>query len=970
MKNLYRNFFYGALLLFSPTLFAAEEPLSYLMVEDQSKLNIDTPGLAGRKMRKLRLNNGLEVLLLSDPESPESGAALSIGVGTWDDPKDRPGMAHFVEHLLFLGTEKYPEEEGYTRYLDEHGGKRNAYTMADRTVYMFSVNNGGFVEALDRFGQFFIAPLFSPSGVDRECKAIHQEFCKNIPLDLWRVYYVKKELANLDHPFHCFCIGNKDTLACISQDELKDWYRAHYSAHLMRLVIYSSHDLDSLEKDVISLFSNVKNAPHTFTSCPEPIYQPFQAAALAAITPVQDIQLLDLSWELPRCFGQDKDMHIDKLVGHVLGHEGSNSLLGQLKRENLAEGLGVGTMRAGKDQCLLTLSVQLTSKGIQHYEKVIERCFEAIASIKLSGIPRFVFDEVRQIEELRYRFQPRGEIFNLVSTYASALLDEPLETFPSKTLIPSQFAPEHVEQMLAVLNPQNCRYTLVANPGITRLKTNLKERWMGVDYTILPISQKKIAAWERAKPHPAISIPRPNPFLPETLAVKKQGETTTSLPKPHLIYESPLGKVFACLDDRFLVPEIAWSFYLKTPKICDADPKGHVLGDLFCHTVKERLNHFSYEAALAGLTYTLETKHNGIELKLKGFSDKAADFLSTILVALKTSKPTKEEFKLFCEQQAREYQNTANASSLKQGGEVLWSILYEDYAGANEKSRALKKVTYAELLTFCNHVLKECYTEGMLYGNQSDEEALAVWENTCNLLASHTYPPSLHSKIKMATLPKEGKASCLVFPSSQPANALILATDCGSFSFKRAAALEILSKGFEEPFFSELRTRQQTAYIVGNWSQEIQRHLYAFFAIQSSSHDTRDLLSRFELFLETGLQNLKEDILPRERFEAIRTALVYKLKTPAEQLSKMGTLLFTLVNDYDSDFDWLDKRREALNALTYEEVLDFANGWFGKNNSKRLAVCVNGTIPTTGRISYRHLTTSKKIREEINYEGR
>lgn len=951
------------------TLRADEAPL-YEIVEDQSHLTIETPDLSGRQMRKLRLSNGLEALLLSDPATPESGASLAVGVGTWDDPKDRPGMAHFVEHLLFLGTEKYPEEEGYSRYLDEHGGTRNAYTMADRTVYMFSVNNNGFLEALDRFGQFFIAPLFNPSGVDRECKAIHQEFCKNLPLDLWRVHYVKKELANEAHPFHCFCIGNLDTLACISQDELKEWYRNHYSAHLMRLVIYSPCDLDTLEKEVVSLFSQVKSASHMRLSCQEPIYHSSQATALAAVAPVQDIQLLELSWELPRYYGQDKDLHIDKLVSHVLGHEGATSLLSQLKRENLAEGLGVGSMRAGKDQCLLALSVQLTSKGIQSYEKVIERCFEAIASVKQSGIPLFVYDEVKQIQELNYRFQPRGDIFKLVSEYASSLLDEPIDTFPRKTLIPSRFSPEQVNTLLSHLTPESCRYTLVANPSLTNFKPDRKERWMGVEYTVLPIPSEKIAAWTAALPHPEISIPRPNPYLPEQLTVKDKEAASSSFPKPRLICQSPAGRIYGCIDERFLVPEITWTFYFKTPAVCEADPKTHVFADLFCHTVKERLNAPAYEASLAGLHYTLETKHNGIELKLKGFSDKATAFLATILNALKTTKPTKEEFSLFCEQVGRDYQNTANASPVKQGGEVLWAILYKDYAGFNEKSKALKSISYPQMLTFCNSVFKESYVEGMLYGNQSNEEATLVWQNIRTVLNSKPYSRANHFPPQLASLPNDGNPSLLAISSSHPANALILIADCGQFSFKRAAALEILAKGLEEPFFSELRTRQQTAYVVGNWSQELERHLYAFFAIQSSSHDTRDLLSRFELFLETSLQRMADDVLPRERFESIRQALVYKLQHPAEQMSKMGTLLYTLTTDYDGDFNWVQKRIQAFNELTYEELLSFAQAWFGKDNSKRLAICVNGALSTKGCVSYKQVQAPEKLREEISYTGR
>lgn len=314
-------------------------------IEDRSGLTIATPSLKERQVRKLCLENQLKVLLISDPGSSQSGAALAVNVGSWDDPQPRPGMAHFVEHLLFLGTEKYPEEEGYTRYLDEHGGQRNAFTMADRTVYMFAVNNNGFGEALDRFGQFFIAPLFSPSGVDRECHAIHQEYCKDVPLDPWRVLYVKKELANKEHPFHSFCIGNLDTLAKISQDELKQWYQRHYSANLMHLVIYSPLGLDELEKQVTTVFSSVKNRDVQPEKCLHSLFTQDHLAKMVAVAPIQDLQILELTWEIPE---QNPDVKADQLISHVIGHEGDSSLLAQLKREGLADGLSAGSFHAGK----------------------------------------------------------------------------------------------------------------------------------------------------------------------------------------------------------------------------------------------------------------------------------------------------------------------------------------------------------------------------------------------------------------------------------------------------------------------------------------------------------------------------------------------------------------------------------------------------------------------------------------------
>ncbi|KNC71979.1 hypothetical protein SARC_15476, partial [Sphaeroforma arctica JP610] len=67
-----------------------------------------------RQHEYLELDNGLKVLLVSDPKADKAAAALDVHVGHLHDPKELPGLAHFCEHLLFLGTEKYPKENVFS----------------------------------------------------------------------------------------------------------------------------------------------------------------------------------------------------------------------------------------------------------------------------------------------------------------------------------------------------------------------------------------------------------------------------------------------------------------------------------------------------------------------------------------------------------------------------------------------------------------------------------------------------------------------------------------------------------------------------------------------------------------------------------------------------------------------------------------------------------------------------------------
>ncbi|KAF7244306.1 Nardilysin [Varanus komodoensis] len=102
----------------------------------------------------------------------QSAAALCIGVGSFSDPEDLPGLAHFLEHMVFMGSSKYPDENGFDAFLKKHGGSDNASTDCERTIFQFDVQRKYFKEALDRWAQFFIHPLMIRDAIDREVEAV------------------------------------------------------------------------------------------------------------------------------------------------------------------------------------------------------------------------------------------------------------------------------------------------------------------------------------------------------------------------------------------------------------------------------------------------------------------------------------------------------------------------------------------------------------------------------------------------------------------------------------------------------------------------------------------------------------------------------------------------------------------------------------------------------------------------------
>ena len=162
-----------------------------------------------REYLAFELENRIRVLLISDPETDDAGASLAIQIGGGDDPENRAGMAHYLEHMLFLGTEKYPELDSYRAFIEQNGGSTNAYTAIDLTNYNFSIEPDSLKPALDRFAQFFVAPLFPAEQVGRERGVVHAEFEMRTQRDAVRHWAAMRHAYNPKHPSAKFVTGTE-----------------------------------------------------------------------------------------------------------------------------------------------------------------------------------------------------------------------------------------------------------------------------------------------------------------------------------------------------------------------------------------------------------------------------------------------------------------------------------------------------------------------------------------------------------------------------------------------------------------------------------------------------------------------------------------------------------------------------------------------------------------------------------------
>ena len=243
---------------------------------------------------KLRAN-GVRFCCVSDVHSKTVSVAATVKVGASSDPRTLPGLAHFTEHLVFLGSDKYPQENAYKQFLAQHGGRSNASTSLHTTTFKFEIvanhnhnnNNKQVVEtATDMFTRFFIHPLLRKEGVQREVYAVDSENSKNQVSDLRRRLQILKDMVvctsndtdntNDTHYLTKFTTGNVHTLLETNnhhkernddddgyrlqylRQALLEFHAYHYQPHNLVVVIAGPQSLEELQQWILPQLALIK----------------------------------------------------------------------------------------------------------------------------------------------------------------------------------------------------------------------------------------------------------------------------------------------------------------------------------------------------------------------------------------------------------------------------------------------------------------------------------------------------------------------------------------------------------------------------------------------------------------------------------------------------------------------------------------------------------------------------------------
>jgi nardilysin len=265
-----------------------------------------------------------------------AAVALCIKVGSFYDPTKIQGLSHFLEHMIFMGSEQFPKENEFDQFISTNGGGDNAMTECEYTMFYFDIVEEHLTGAINRFSQLFVSPLMLRDSMEREMEAVESEFQNNINDDDNRIMQLCASIAN--GPASTFTWGNLKTLKDgISSDELyqavHDFRRKHYIANRMFLCVESSATLDEQQKLVEENFSSIKNGPEPDElKSPESPFKSDFYEKVFYVKPKADKSKLYMTFLLPSMEKHYKSKPHDYLA-YIIQHEGVGSLSSYLKKK-------------------------------------------------------------------------------------------------------------------------------------------------------------------------------------------------------------------------------------------------------------------------------------------------------------------------------------------------------------------------------------------------------------------------------------------------------------------------------------------------------------------------------------------------------------------------------------------------------------------------------------------------------------
>lgn len=885
-----------------------------------------------RHHEALTLDNGLRVLLVSDPDTNTAAAALNVGIGYFSDPPDRAGLAHFLEHMLFLGTRKYPEPDAYREFIIGHGGRHNAATGAEHTSYFFDVGSEHLNEALDRFAQFFIAPLFNPEYVRREMQAVEAEYRLRLRDDGRRLNDAVKETVNPAHPYAKFSTGNLETLGDRENQPAREaviaLYDRYYSANLMTLAVIGAEPLPKLRSMVERHFGPIRNTDAKAPTVTAPLFSSASGAQRLDVVPFRDQRLLRMEFTYPwqESYALSKPT---AYLAHLIGDEGRGSLYAILQSRGWITQLSAGGSRMADNEGLFSISMELTEAGARRIDEIAAQVFHYLRLIEKRGIDADIHDELTRISRLNFLYRepavPRSEAVTLAAN---------MQLYPLSLALAGPYHLESYDEqtirlVLSALRPERARLTVVA----PELSAERESRYYNTPYALRSIDDS-LTRWAAEEADPDLALPAPNDFVPRHARLKAAAPDRD---RPALLSAERGVQIWHLQDGRFRVPK-SDLFVTIESEAAVATARGAAFTSLFLSLLREALTPHTYAAEVAGLRHSVYKTTRGFGFSISGYDENKRLLCARLLDELLGFEVNADAFAIRRDELLRQWENRALDGPYVQLFSALDDLLHLRHWPAEALQQALRETSPQEFAAFIPTLLSAVRLEIFIHGNLTAAEARDLGDMIAERIRARAKPgPAL---VREVTRIAPGSQYLRSVSTRHDDSAVLLYYQAQDAGIDTAARVLMIEQLLKSAFFDTLRTQEQLGYVVNAQTLSALRVPGLAFLVQSPTQGTAPLAARIERFIA----DYRAEIATMDAldFARHRQAVLTGLREKDTSLARRSQRLQAELSLGEHGFDRRERLAAAVEGLNHDAVLAFYDSHLLSDQRRRIILQAAG----------------------------
>lgn len=902
----------------------------------------------------LTLPNGLRVLVHSNPQSTSSFVSLSVRAGHFYDPTDCHGLAHLLEHMLFMGSRHLSKPNEINAFIEKHGGSINAWTGTEYANYHYQCHGDAIIRTLPAFADMIRQPLLNKEAIANEIQSIDAEFKFKLKDDLRRLYQIHKETCNPEHPFSKFSVGNASTFGVHTtsaiRDKLKSLHSTYYCGENMALCISTPVPFDQIQTLVTQCFSSFDKGQQANTNWPA-LYTSDNLGVQINIQPLQSARRMIVTFALP---GLHNDYKVQPLnyISHLLGDEGEGSLLAYLKSKNWALNLIAGSGIEGDDFKDFNVSFQLTQAGLDNKEEILIALFSYIELIKDAVNDVWRFNEKAKLNTLAIKYEDSVKPLSLVSDFAQHMfMYSPEEVVTLRTIV-ATYDKKILENALSYFTPQNLRLKVIAD----QVPTNKACAFYQARYSVEALDSSLLDTLLSPPSCSYLTLPPNNPYL---------GDNYSRVPieekycVPSAIHSSEFSRFWFAQDDTFESPK--GDIYLSFDSNAFSATRADVAAKrIWLSAINDYLQSKYYRAEIAGLHYRLYGHQAGFTLHTRGFTDQQTLLAKQLLEVVQHYHVPKDVFEHHKQLQLQSLHNTLMNKPTNRLFSRLSVLIQRSTQAPIELIDAVEEVSYEDMLKAQESAFKEYFVESFMHGNWTFDQAESFYKDTLPIYQGANIP-TLHRSV--AKLPI-GKSLYHEVICEHDDAAVVLYLQAPSNSLKDTALCMVLEQMLAAPFFNALRTEQQLGYIAGTGYVPHNQHPGMAFYVQSPTHGPKDILDAMTSFL---LDQLNEISFYRYYWSTIQHNLLKQLKEQDLSFSMKSQRLWVSLGTQDFTFDRNTQVAHCIETLSFEDIQDYANALAERSHCGELILYAKGKHQGLGDAPENLITNISAFKENTPY---